>query len=228
VGASVSPLPEAGAQRPSKGEGGTPEQDGSFEGRALPGHLRMRGACGTRHPRKIHTPTHEISTTYPPPHPRPPNPCLKSTRSALGYTGRRAGEVGPAPGVRGRRKISPPGFAENGLPPATRGEARGFGPDPRLLKPERARRACLCGTQGGLGIGVAGRIRPSRQRAFGEGALGVGGNLVRPGFWQPDEHRSRKTLAEGPESRATTAERGAERCHIKLNLRGSFQRPVRI
>jgi hypothetical protein len=90
-------------------------------------------------------------------HPPPPNPCLKSPRSALGYTGRRAGEVGPARWARGRRRTSCTGFAENGLPPATRGEARGFGPDPRLLKPERARRACLCGTQGGLGIGVAGR-----------------------------------------------------------------------
>ena len=34
-------------------------------------------------------------------------------------------------------------------------------------------------------------------------------------------------IAERPKSRAETAERGAERCHIKLNLRGSFQRPVR-
>ena len=129
--------------------------------------------------------------------------------------------------MRGRRRTSCTGLAENGLPPATRGEARGFGPDPRLLKPERARRACLCGTQGGLGIGVAGWTSPSRQRAFGEGGRSVGGKSVRPCFGQPDEHLSRKTLAEGPKSRATTAERGAERCHIKLNLRGSFQRPVR-
>jgi hypothetical protein len=126
--------------------------------------------------------------------PSQPVPIIPPPRSALGYTGRRAGEVGPAPVVEKRRKSPSSGFAENGLPPATRGEAWGFGPDPRLLKPERARRACLCGTQGGLGIGVAGRIRPSRQRAFGEGGRSVGGKSVRPGFGQPDEHRSRRPL----------------------------------
>jgi hypothetical protein len=35
-------------------------------------------------------------------------------------------------------------------------------------------------------------------------------------------------IAEGPKSRILTAERGAERCHLLLTLRGSFQRPVRL
>jgi len=66
-----------------------------------------------------------------------------------GYTARRCGEAEPAPGGGKRRKSFHPGFAENGLPPATRGEMEAHGPGLRLLMPERARRACLCGTHGG-------------------------------------------------------------------------------
>ena len=79
-----------------------------------------------------------------------------------GYTARRCGEAGPAPGGRKRRKSSHPGSAENGLPPATRGEMKATGPSLRLLMPERARRACLCGTHGGKPDGFAGFLKSDR------------------------------------------------------------------
>jgi len=101
---------------------------------------------------------HLTSTSSPP---SQPMPTISPFRR--GYTARRCGEAGPAPGGRKRRKSSHPGFAENGLPPATRGEAEANGPGLRLLMPERARRACLCGTQGGRPDGFAGlmEVRPS-------------------------------------------------------------------
>jgi hypothetical protein len=40
-----------------------------------------------------------------------------SARPVIGYTARRCGEAGSAPGVKERRKTSRPGSAENGLPP---------------------------------------------------------------------------------------------------------------
>ena len=79
--------------------------------------------------------------------PRPQNPCHtplippRIHRKAL----RRGG--GGALGGEGREP-SPRGPAENGLPPATRGKRRGVGSVP-WFHPRTARRACLCGTQGG-------------------------------------------------------------------------------
>ena len=67
----------------------------------------------------------------------------------IGYAGRRASHAGPAPELKGRREPSPSGFAENGSPPARRGETAGNGPACHLLRPERARRTSLCGTHGG-------------------------------------------------------------------------------
>src|SRR5690606_12511408 len=96
----------------------------------------------------LHTHPPNINNLTPPSSPTPkPVPIISPFRH--GYTGRRAGEAGPALVMEKRRKSSSSGFAENGLPPATRGEAKGYGPALHLLMPERARRACLCGTHGG-------------------------------------------------------------------------------
>ncbi|SMF67635.1 hypothetical protein SAMN02982989_3595 [Xaviernesmea oryzae] len=123
-----------------------------------------RGGCGGRHSPALmdKTQTRLSSINHLTPF---SSPLLHSmptiTPSRIGYTGRRSGEAGPARVLRGRRKASPSGFAENGLPPATRGEMTGNGPAHRLLMPERARRACLCGTQGGRTDGFAGLFCPS-------------------------------------------------------------------
>jgi hypothetical protein len=63
-----------------------------------------------------------------------------------GYTGRRPGEVEPALMMEKRRKSPAAGFAETGSPPATRGKSCERQKLVWLLKPESARRACLCGT----------------------------------------------------------------------------------
>ena len=91
------------------------------------------------------------------------SPHAYNSPSRIGYTGRRSGEAGPALVAEGRRKPSSSGSAENGLPPATRGEVKAHGPSLRLLMPERARRACLCGTHGGPKDGFAGlfEVRPT-------------------------------------------------------------------
>jgi hypothetical protein len=85
---------------------------------------------------------------------------------ALGYTARRCGEAGSARGVRERRETSCTGPAENGLPPATRGKRRDIGPI-LPFQPRTARRACLCGTQGGGTGGCVGIVRRDGNRPGG-------------------------------------------------------------
>jgi len=122
-------------------------------------------------------------------HSPPPNLCLQGPRSALGYTARRCSEAGPARVVRVRRKTSSSGSAENGFPPATRGKREGSRTGRPLLRPERARRACLCGTHGGRQDGFAGLFSPSVKTECPAAAMRrVGGNLVRPCLAEPDEH----------------------------------------
>jgi hypothetical protein len=175
-----------------------------------------------------------ISRYLPRNRPHPANPCLQSSPSRHGYAARRGSQAGSALSVREGRVPSSKGPAENGLPPATRGKWRGIGPTPSFTL-RTARRMCLCGTQGGWTGGCVGIVR--RNASSPEG-----GNTFRPASprsvmpWRQngrpipetgDQHPPAPAFAEGPESRAKTAERGAERCHINLLLRGSFQRPVR-
>jgi len=47
-------------------------------------------------------------------------------------------------------------------------------------------------------------------------------------FRKPAKDTAVSILAERPESRARTAERGAGRCHLFILSRGSFRRPVRM
>ena len=163
------------------------EKAGSFEGRASPVHLRMRPLAA---PASAKSQPYPPKINHLPPSTSTPSqlvPKIPPFRSRIHRQACRRGGAGA--GHEGQTQTSCTGLAENGLPPATRGEARGFGPDPRLLKPERARRACLCGTQGGRRGWCRRTVCPPSRRAFGEGALSVGGNSVRPCFWQPDEHR---------------------------------------
>jgi len=101
-----------------------------------------------RHRRRCFSPSplscRENTRPFSPPH--EPVPTIPPSRH--GYTARRCSEAGSARGGRGRRRTSRTGPAENGLPPATRGKREGVGPALSLM-PRTARRACLCGTQGG-------------------------------------------------------------------------------
>ena len=104
------------------------------------------------------------------PHPRshrtfsPPPPSMPTiSPSRRGYTARRRGEAGSARGVGGRRRTPCTGPAENGLPPATRGKRRALDRAFRFT-PRTARRACLCGTQGGRSGGCVGIVRRDEAR----------------------------------------------------------------
>ena len=127
--------------------------------------------------------------------------------SRRGYTRRRPGEAGPALVTGKRRKFLSSGSVENGLPPARRGKRDGFGPATCFRCPkERAGRACAAH----MGVdedGVAGFFSPTHPRE-------TGGQTSSP-----------ETFAERPESRAEPAERGAERCHIKLLYEAAFSAP---
>jgi hypothetical protein len=100
--------------------------------------------------------------------------------------------------------------------------------------PRTARRACLCGTQGGW-VWRMRRHRPPGWKQSGK---------AEPPFRPPSpssavadaetempipetggQHPPDPAFAEGPGSRAKTAERGAERCHHKHFSRGSFSAP---
>ena len=83
------------------------------------------------------------------------------------------------------------------------GERRRVTDQPSSLDARTARRACLCGTQGGRRRWCR-RIFKSDERP-GRKASGPG---------KPAESTSPQTSTERPKSRAKTAERGAERCHI--------------
>ncbi|TWF43420.1 hypothetical protein FHW37_12047 [Neorhizobium alkalisoli] len=94
-------------------------------------------------------------------------------------------------------------------PSGETGSFDGFGPARHDLMPDQgAGRACAA-------------HRVVRRTSFA--GLSVRDTFRKTGGKRP----SGRTTAEGPKSRAKTAERGAERCHLFLNLRGSFRRPVR-
>ncbi len=118
----------------------------------------------------------------------------------------------------------------NWSPSGDTGEAARVSDRPFRFMPRTARRACLCGTQGGRDWRMR-RHRPPEWK-------GPEGDPFRPhrlacaaGDNGPDRSGNRRqtstvpVLAEGPKSRAQTAERGAERCHVLTFKRGSFSAP---
>src|SRR5690606_14136258 len=89
-----------------------------------------------------------------------------------------------------------------------------------LLKPERARRACLCGTHGDLPLNfhpVAGQWGSTK--------------MVSPDLMSDEilGKPAANTILEDPcretEVAGKTAERGAERCHLKLTYEAAFSAP---
>ncbi len=153
--------------------------------------------------------------------------------SRHGYTVRRGSEAGSARGLGKRRKTPRTGPAENGLPPATWGKRWGVGPTLSFHAPDGApdvpvrhtRRPGLAdASASSAGWKHAGRPKPS------VGIARACGRDVKTAMGPPGNRRTTSTIpafAEGPESWAKTAERGAERCHLYYFSRGSSQRPVR-
>jgi hypothetical protein len=158
------------------------------------------------------------------------NLCLYLPRSALGYTGRRAGEVGPALVVEEGRAPSSSGFVY-GLPPAT-GEAGVLVEPTSRFSPYRASDVPVRHTGCRKAPRRRSRVSPTRTRPRGAGGRrGIGlawqvraavlaECLVPQGGVQ--DAFLRKSRAIGPTNpapqrgpaRAKTAERGAGRCHI--------------
>mgnify|MGYP005760502977 CR=1 FL=1 len=140
--------------------------------------------------------------THPRSSPSPkPVPILPLSRR--GYTRRRPGEAGPALVVKGRREPSSSGSAENGLPPARRG---------KQMVPDRPPASDARKSAPGVPVRHTGgsmrMVSPDLQVRRDAGAASLG---TRETGGQTPLH---STFAERPESRAQTAERGAERCHI--------------
>ncbi len=98
--------------------------------------------------------------------PREPAPTISPSRR--GYTARRGSEAGSARGVRGGRKTSRTGSAENGLPPVIRGKRRGVGPN-LPLRPDNAGRACAAHNMAAAPCGVRGS-EPGSHGAVEDGA----------------------------------------------------------
>ncbi len=118
-------------------------------------------------------------------------------------------------------------------PSGDMGEAMGCRTDPVVscLK-RRAGCACAAHKEAGTG-GCVGIVRRTGTRGKAK-TFRRGRQSVRSRCQNSDEpsgnRRTTSTIpafAEGSESQAKTAERGAERCHIQYIKRGSFQRPVR-
>jgi hypothetical protein len=156
-------------------------------------------------------------STAPPfiPAPRPHAILLPSHH---GYTGRRAGEAGSARGVRGRRRTSRSGLAENGLPPATRGET-GFSDQPSSLEARKSAPGVPVRHTGWLTGWFRRTVQsPSDARSSG---------LARGRRHRRNRRQTPSGLAtsEGPKSRAKTAERGAERCHLFYFYEAAFSAP---
>ncbi len=170
-------------------------------------------------------------------HPSPFSPSNKPVPTILpsrhGYTARRDSEAGSARGVGKRRKTSRTGPAENGLPPATWGKRWGVGPilsfhasngAPDVPVRHTRRPGLADASASSAGREHAGRPKPS------VGVARACGRDVKTAMDPSGNRRTTSTIpafAEGSESQAKTAERGAERCHIQYIKRGSFQRPVR-
>jgi hypothetical protein len=96
-----------------------------------------------------------------------------SSRSVVGYTARRCGEAGSAPGVEEGRKTSRPGSAENGLPPATGAGETASDRPPLPVTPHSAGRACEAHR-------VAGQCRVASGGLQRPGSRGTGGRRRRP------------------------------------------------
>jgi len=121
-------------------------------------------------------------------------------------------------------------------PSGDTGEAAEHRTDPVVSRPER-RAGCACAAHKGAGSGgCVGIVRrddssPERRqtpfrRQGPQGEVLHGEKPERPIPETGGRHPRITAFAEGPESQAKTAERGAERCHLYFFIRGSFQRPV--
>jgi hypothetical protein len=164
--------------------------------------------------------------------PRPPNPCLQSSHPAAdtlpGVAARwdRRGVWGrdARPHAPGLRKM---------VSLRRHGEAMGCRTSPVVSCPRR-RAGCACAARKGAGTGgCVGIVRRTGTRwkvkTFRRNRQSVR-SRCQNGALPSGNRRTTSAItafAEGPESRAKTAERGAERCHIQYIKRGSFQRPVR-
>ncbi|TCN46369.1 hypothetical protein EV665_10441 [Shinella granuli] len=141
--------------------------------------------------------------------------------SRHGYAARRGSEVGPALVAGEGREPAPQGPAENGLPPATRGKRRGVGPTLPFHAPDGAPGVPVRHTRGpgpaDASASSAG-VKPLREgceSAFPSAIAMARDCACQNGGAHPGNRRQASTapaLAEGPQSRAKTAERGAERC----------------
>ena len=127
----------------------------------------------------------------------------------IGYTGRRSGEAGPARVVEGETQNLVIRVCGKWSSSGDTGEAGKPGPAASFPMPETS------------APGV-----PVRHTEWPDGL--VRRVSMSTTLWGNRRQKTvRQAKAEGPKSRAKTAERGAERCHIYFYLRGSFQRPVR-
>jgi len=194
--------------------------------------LRHRGWRGCIAPGRTACPF--VSPCIHPRFPRPANPCLQSphpvTDTLPGVAARRGWRV-----VWGRdARPHAPGLRKM-VSLRRHGGSNGVSDRSRRFMPQTARRMCLCGTQGGRDWRMR-RHRPPGGTQAGRPKPSVGiaracGFDVKTAMGPPGNRRTTSAIpafAEGPESRAKTAERGAERCHIHYFNRGSFQRPVRM
>ena len=118
-------------------------------------------------------------------------------------------------------------------PSGDMGEATGCRTDPVVSCP-KWRAGCACAARKGAGtggcVGIVRRVEQAGRRKSSVGIARACGFDVKTALFPPGNRRVTSAIpgfAEGPESRAKTAERGAERCHIHYFSRGSSQRPVR-
>ncbi len=118
-------------------------------------------------------------------------------------------------------------------PSGDMGEAMGCRTDP-VVSCSRRRAGCACAVHKGAGIGgCVGIVRRVETRGkvktFRRDRQSVR-SRCQTALCPPGNRRTTSSIpafAERPKSRAKTAERGAERCHLYYFSRGSSQRPVR-
>ncbi|TCL73934.1 hypothetical protein EV286_103468 [Rhizobium sp. BK251] len=140
--------------------------------------------------------------------PRPADPCLHLPRPVIGYTGRRSGEAGPVPQVGDGRKSRPAGSAEHGLPLATRGAGERASGRPLPAAARNSAPGAPVWRRKVAGLKAA-SDRMS-DRISGCRRLSAG----------------RPAAAEGPKSRAQTAEAGHVRVSLFIHLPGTRRAPA--
>ena len=175
------------------------------------------------HPAKKHAPHF----------PRPANPCLQSPipprihRKALRRGGVGAGREGATQNFthRARGKWSPSGET---------GEMAGCRTGPPFCPDQVAGRACAAHNMAAAPCGVRG-LRPCSHGAVEDDADRRSWlrhrEILRACMTPSQEGRATvptdPAIAERPQSRAKTAERGAARCHVLYIQMRQLQRPVR-